>query len=258
MIRLKTTHVPVLLLGFLAACSTTRPPQSDPAALRASVAAIAPAPTEQQPVLVVRVDSGMVGDAPSVQVIRFEIPGMSRAAGGEMVQPDKALAYKASRLLNSTQRFRVVSMDEMREMKKLRDDGLLPPDSGSDWALKPDYVVTCTVIEMNPGEEESDDGMRIGFFKLGRSESVATVKIAVKVVSTANGLAIWEGQAMGAQSSKSTKTGFDLGLFRSSSGQKSAPTLEAAMELCVMDLTSQLANHIPLRSASRGSSLPGQ
>jgi len=240
----------VLLFASLAACGTTTPPKSDPALLRASVQAIAPAPTEQQPVMMVRVDATAVADMSNVQVFRFEIPGVSKASGGEMANPDKALAYKASRLLNSTQRFRVVSFDEMRQMKQLKEEGLLASDGGADWALKPDYVVTCTVIEMNPGEEEADDGMRIAFMKFGSSESIATVKVAIKVVSTKNAQVIWEGEAQGVQSSKSKHTGVDLGLFRTKSSQKNASTLEGAMELCVMDLTVQLAEHVPLRQVA--------
>jgi curli biogenesis system outer membrane secretion channel CsgG len=249
--------VQVGLVLLLAACSSTRPPQSSPATLQAAYESIAPAPSEQQPILVVRVDAGAALDGANVQTIVFQIPGVDTSSGSQMAQPDKALAFKTSRGLNQTQRFRVVSFDEMREMKQLKEEGLLAPGGDTDWALKPDYMVTCTIIDMNPGEADSEDGFSIGPFKMGSSESMATVKVAVKVVSLSNGLTVWEGEAKGEQSSKSKRSGLNFGLFSTKSGESSSPTLEAAMDLCVMDMTKKLADRIPLRPIPGATNEPG-
>ncbi|MEZ5962243.1 MAG: hypothetical protein R3F56_00225 [Planctomycetota bacterium] len=243
-------------LFLLTACKTPKQLDVDPAQLKASVEAIPAAPEDDQPVMMIRVDEGHL---PNLQTIQFVIPGVS-GAGMAASQPGRALEYRISRYLNNTKRFKVVSYDEVAELKKLQQQGMLPEDAPDARGLKPDYSVTCTIIEMNPGEQNSGGGWGVGPVRWGSAESIATVKLAVKVVSLRPGDAgrtIWDGEAEGTQSSKATNLGVNVGLFSHDKKKSTSPTLDDATEFCVMDLVTKLSEHVPTLSGGTTSMAAG-
>lgn len=239
--------------ALLTACKAPRQLDVDPAELKKSVESIPAAPDADQPVLMVQVDEGGI---PNIHAIQLVIPGIT-TGGVTASAPGKALEYRISRYLNNTKRFRVVSYDEVREMKRMKEEGILPPDAPNAWGLTPHYSVRCTILEMNPGEQESGGGFGIGPVRWGSSESIATVKVGVKVISLREGDAgrsIWDGEAKGQQSSKGSSLGVNVGLFSHSKEKSTNPTLDDATELCVMDMVKKLAEHVPTLSGSTVSS----
>jgi hypothetical protein len=235
--------VPALLLS----CSAPKQMEVEPAELQKSVEAIPAVGEADQPVLMVRVDPGALSN---IHTIQFVGPGGS--GGGSTQNPTKALEYRASRYLNATKRFKVPSYDDVRHLRELEAEGLV--DSGEPTkAIKPHYSVKCTILEMNAGEQGSRGGWGVGPVRWGNSESIATVKVAVEVVSllSANkGQTIWNGEAKGEQSSKGKRLGVNVGLFRMDNSKSTSPTLDDALELCVMDLVRKLAENVPTLSGS--------
>jgi hypothetical protein len=112
---------------------------------------------------------------------------------------------------------------------------------------------------MNPGEQNTGKGFGIGPVRWGAGESIATVKVGVEVVSlrgSTKGQSIWSGEAKGEQSSQARSVGVDVGLFSYDGGKSTSPTLDDAMELCVMDLVKQLADRVPTLSGATVSAAP--
>lgn len=235
--------------ALLVSCKTPRQLDVAPAQLKSSIEAIPAAPEDDQPVLMISVDEGNLAN---LQTIQFVIPGM---AGGSVntTNPAKALEYRISRYLNNTKRFKVVSYDEVRELKRMKEEGILPPDAPNAWGMQPHYSVKCSILEMNPGEQNAGGGWGVGPVRWGSAESIATVKVGCKVVSLKPGDAgrsIWDGEAEGSQSSKATKLGVNVGLFSHDKKKSSSPTLDDATEFCVMDLVKKLSEHVPTLSGS--------
>lgn len=219
----------------------------DSAQLQKSVEGIASVGESDQPILMVRIDDGGLS---SIHTIQLVIPGVR--GGSATGNPLQAMESRTARYLNSTQRFKVQSFDDVRALRDLEKEGLIDSSEPTK-AARPDYSVTCTMLEMNPGEQQSGGGFGIGPVRWGNSESIAVVKVAVKVVSLQGdnkGQIIWNGEAKGEQSSKAKKLGVNVGLFRMDNNKSTSPTLDDAMELCIMDLVLKLAEHVPTRSGS--------
>lgn len=238
----------VVLPALLVSCKAPKQMEVDPAVLQKSVEAIPGVAENDQPVLMVRVDDGGLA---SIRTIQFVIPGVT-GGGASTTNPLKAMEYRASRYLNSTKRFKVPSYDDVRELRNLEAEGLVDSSEPTK-AIKPHYSVKCTILEMNPGEQQSGGGFGIGPVRWGNAESIAVVKVGVEVVSLqgANkGQTIWNGEAKGEQSSKAKRLGINVGLFSMDNKKSTSPTLDDAMELCIMDLVLKLAEHVPTLSGS--------
>ena len=229
--------LPVLLLA-LTACNA--PKQHDPkqAELAKRASEVAPLPDDRQPVLMIRVDDN-IGSG-----VNSGLRGLFGSNAATAPPTEKALERRIEMALNATKRFRVVSFDELRDMKKLQNEGLIKPDTEKRWALSPDYSVTCTVIECN---EQSESGQKWNVPIVGwqNTESIATVTMAVKVTSLKDSRTIWNGEVKGKQSSSSKSFDVNAGIIQTENSKSVSPTLDDAMKMALTELVVTLADNVP-------------
>ncbi len=236
---MQVSHAICLLL--LAATACNAPKQLDPkqAELVQRASAVAPLPDDRQPVLMIRVDDSVGGGANS------GLRGLFRGADATTAPPtEKALERRIEMALNSTKRFRVVSFDEMRDLKRLQQESLIEKTTEKQWALTPHYSVTCTVIECN---EQSSSGQKwnVPFVGWQNSESIAVVTMAVKVTSLKDGRAVWNGEVKGKQSSAAKSFDVNVGFLGTENNKANSPTLDEAVKMCLCDLVVTLADNVP-------------
>jgi curli biogenesis system outer membrane secretion channel CsgG len=229
--------LPFLLLA-VAACNA--PKQLDPkqAELVQRASAVAPLPDDRQPVLMIRVEDNVGGG------VNSGLRGLFGGDASTAPPTEKALERRIEMALNNTKRFRVVSFDELREMKRLQSEGLVKPDAERIWALSPHYSVTCTVIECN---EQSSSGQRWNVPIVGwkNSESVATVTMAVKVTALKDSRVVWNGEVKGKQSSAAKSFDVNVGFIRTENNKANSPTLDDAVKMALCDLVVTLADNVP-------------
>ena len=210
---------------------------------------------EQRPVVLVSVSDVSHAAGDGAQVVRHEVSIFGAGADSVAAPPpsEGQVKYRITSMLNSTQRLRVVDDEEARRMKKLRDDGLLPPDSPQDYMLEPQYALHCKILEC--GEiANSKKGKSFFGVRLGKGERLARVKIAFTLTPLRGAGMVqgWQGEAEGMQTSKSKSTAWEAGWFGSDSSASTSPTMDEAVKRCVYDLTRKLVDRLTPLTAAEG------